>query len=253
MLATETQNRMLRYQISPHFLFNTLNALATLVMERQNDRAEQMILGLSGFLRRSLERDVREMVTLAEELDGERRYVAIEQIHFGERLRYVERAQGPGRCPGAQPDPAADHRERRQAWPGAHQASRSSSRWSRPIRTAGCRSRSTDDGAGAIGGPPGLGVGLENVRRRLETRYGDQATLDLRLARAGASRCGWTFPWSGHERRRPDRPAGRRRAPGAAPPAPPGLAEVDGVRIVGTATDGDRALALARETAPPRW
>ncbi|CAN7170228.1 sensor histidine kinase [Caulobacter sp. LjRoot300] len=199
VLATETQNRMLRYQISPHFLFNTLNALATLVMERQNDRAEQMILGLSGFLRRSLERDVRERVTLAEELDGERQYVAIEQIRFGERLRYVERAP-PDLADALVPnlilqpiiENAVKHGLARSSEPVVVEvvAAQQDGRLSITV---------TDDGGGALDGPPGLGVGLENVRRRLETRYGDQAALtcgpraprgfqvrlDLPLERAG--------------------------------------------------------------------
>jgi two-component system LytT family sensor kinase len=177
VLATETQNRMLRYQISPHFLFNTLNALATLVMERQNDRAEQMILGLSGFLRRSLERDVREMVTLAEELDGERQYVAIEQIRFGERLRYVERtpkALADALVPNLILQPIIENAVKHGL-----------SRTSEPIvvevvatQRDGLMSITvTDDGTGPTGAPPGLGVGLENVRRRLETRYGPHATL----------------------------------------------------------------------------
>jgi two-component system LytT family sensor kinase len=177
VLATETQNRMLRYQISPHFLFNTLNALATLVMERQNDRAEQMILGLSGFLRRSLERDVRERVTLAEELDGERQYVAIEQIRFGERLRYVERA------PDALADALVPNLILQPVIENAvkHGLGRTSEPILIEVVVTSQDGRMsiivTDDGAGTVGGPPGLGVGLENVRQRLETRYGDKASL----------------------------------------------------------------------------
>jgi LytS/YehU family sensor histidine kinase len=178
VLATETQNRMLRYQISPHFLFNTLNALATLVMERQNDRAEQMILGLSGFLRRSLERDVREMVTLAEELDGERQYVAIEQIRFGARLRYVERA------PPALADALVPNLILQPIIENA--VKHGLARTREPIvievlvgaNPGGMMSITvSDDGASGAGGPPGLGVGLENVRRRLENHYGQRAAL----------------------------------------------------------------------------
>jgi LytS/YehU family sensor histidine kinase len=177
-LATETQNRMLRYQISPHFLFNTLNALATLVMERQNDRAEQMILALSGFLRRSLERDVREVVTLAEELDGERQYVAIEQIRFGSRLVYVERmppdladALAPNLILQPIIENAVKHGLSRTTEPMTIEVL---------VRAQGIDMMSitiSDDGVAAPGGPPGLGVGLENVRRRLEARYGERAAL----------------------------------------------------------------------------
>lgn len=178
VLATETQNRMLRYQISPHFLFNTLNALATLVMERQNDRAEQMILALSGFLRRSLERDVREMVTLAEELDGERQYVAIEQIRFGGRLVYVERVPpelADALAPNLILQPIIENAVK-------HGLSRTSEPMTIEVlvRAEGAGRMSitvSDDGVAAPGAPPGLGVGLENVRRRLETRYGQRATL----------------------------------------------------------------------------
>jgi LytS/YehU family sensor histidine kinase len=178
VLATETQNRMLRYQISPHFLFNTLNALATLVMERQNDRAEQMILGLSGFLRRSLERDVREMVTLAEELDGERQYVAIEQIRFGDRLSYVER------IPADLVDALAPNLILQPVIENAVKHGLSRTREPMTIevvvaaQAGGMMSITvSDDGVSGAGAPPGLGVGLENVRRRLETHYGERATL----------------------------------------------------------------------------
>ena len=178
VLATETQNRMLRYQISPHFLFNTLNALATLVMEGQNDRAERMIIGLSGFLRRSLERDVREMVTLAEELEGERQYLAIEQIRFGDRLRYVEQAPSEladALVPNLILQPIIENAVK-------HGLSRTREPMTVEVVVAaqvgGMMSIIvSDDGASGVGAPPGLGVGLENVRRRLETHYGARAAL----------------------------------------------------------------------------
>ena len=178
VLATETQNRMLRYQISPHFLFNTLNALATLVMEGQNDRAERMIIGLSGFLRRSLERDVREMVTLAEELEGERQYLAIEQIRFGDRLRYVEQAPSEladALVPNLILQPIIENAVK-------HGLSRTREPMTVEVVVAAQAGGMmsiivSDDGASGVGAPPGLGVGLENVRRRLETHYGARAAL----------------------------------------------------------------------------
>lgn len=177
LLAAETQNRMLRYQISPHFLFNTLNALATLVMERQNDRAEQMILALSGFLRRSLERNVRDEVTLAEELDGERQYLAIEQIRFGDRLRYVE--QVPSGLAGAlvpnlilQPilENAVKHGLSRTSETVVIKVAAAEHEGSLTITV-------TDDAAAGPIGAPGLGVGLANVRQRLHNRYDQDAAM----------------------------------------------------------------------------
>src|SRR5262249_14416448 len=76
----------LRYQINPHFLFNTLNALSSLILQGDNARAERMVLSLSNFLRVSLENAPGDRLTLAEELAAQRQYLAIEQERFGERL-----------------------------------------------------------------------------------------------------------------------------------------------------------------------
>ena len=68
-LAAESQNQMLRYQINPHFLFNTLNALSSLILQKDVERAERMVLSLSNFLRASLEKAPGDKITLADELD----------------------------------------------------------------------------------------------------------------------------------------------------------------------------------------
>lgn len=87
--AHEAQLKMLRYQLNPHFLFNTLNAISTLVMDNQNTTANRMVSGLSAFLRHSLDSDPMQRVTLDEELGALTRYLGIEQLRFGERLRVV--------------------------------------------------------------------------------------------------------------------------------------------------------------------
>ena len=86
-IAHEAQLKMLRYQLNPHFLFNTLNAIASLVEGRHSANANTMIVQLSNFLRYSLESDPVQPVTLEEELDALRLYLNIEQTRFGERLR----------------------------------------------------------------------------------------------------------------------------------------------------------------------
>ena len=84
--AQDAELRALRYQVNPHFLFNTLNSLSSLVLRERADEAEQMILNLSTFFRASLTREANENVTLAEELKLQLLYLDIEKVRFPERL-----------------------------------------------------------------------------------------------------------------------------------------------------------------------
>ena len=84
--AQAAQVRALRYQVNPHFLFNTLNSLSSLVMTGRTDRAEAMLLALSTFFRTSLSLDPGADVTLAEEIDLQRLYLDIEMARFPDRL-----------------------------------------------------------------------------------------------------------------------------------------------------------------------
>ena len=84
--AQAAQVRALRYQVNPHFLFNTLNSLSSLVMTGRTDRAEAMLLALSTFFRTSLSLDPGANVTLAEEIDLQRLYLDIEKARFPDRL-----------------------------------------------------------------------------------------------------------------------------------------------------------------------
>jgi len=84
--AQAAQVRALRYQVNPHFLFNTLNSLSSLVMTGRTDRAETMLLALSTFFRTSLSIDPGADVTLAEEIDLQRLYLDIEKARFPDRL-----------------------------------------------------------------------------------------------------------------------------------------------------------------------
>ena len=86
-LAHEAQLLMLRYQLNPHFLFNTLNAISTLVLSSANDRANEMLTKLSKFLRYSLDHSPLDKVSLAHELETSKLYLDIEKVRFAERLR----------------------------------------------------------------------------------------------------------------------------------------------------------------------
>ena len=86
-MAHQAQLKMLRYQLNPHFLFNTLNAISTLILERNTEHANQMVTALSRFLRYSLDNDPMQRVTLDQELTALHLYLDIEQVRFDERLR----------------------------------------------------------------------------------------------------------------------------------------------------------------------
>ncbi|HEY8615031.1 sensor histidine kinase [Phenylobacterium sp.] len=180
-LAAESQNQMLRYQINPHFLFNTLNALSSLILSRDYARAERVVLSLSRFLRASLERPAGERSTLADEIEAQRQYLAIEQIRFGERLRIEERVpddlQG-ALVPGLILQPLVENAVK-------YGVARSTAPVTVEIAAEQADGRLrlwvSDDARGDLDDEPEkLGVGLENVRRRLEVMYGE----------AGRLRCG---------------------------------------------------------------
>lgn len=86
-LAHEAQLRMLRYQLNPHFLFNTLNAISTLVLDQSTQKANEMVTKLSKFLRYSLDQSPLDRVNLAHEIETLRLYLDIEEVRFGDRLR----------------------------------------------------------------------------------------------------------------------------------------------------------------------
>ena len=177
-LAAESQNQMLRYQINPHFLFNTLNALSSLILQKDFDRAERMVLSLSNFLRASLEKAPGDKITLAEELTAQRQYLAIEQERFGDRLVLVERAPAElqqALVPGLILQPLIENAVKYGV-----------ARTTRPVRVEiaarlgdhGLIITVQDDAAPDLPDAPcTLGVGLANVRRRLEVLYGAAGRL----------------------------------------------------------------------------
>lgn len=173
-LAADAQNRMLRYQVQPHFLFNTLTAISTLILNRENARAERMVMLLSRFLRYSLSQSPDERVTLGEEAHAQEQYLAIEQERFGERLKFV-RDIDPTlqrlRVPSLILQPLVENSVK-------HAVAASE----RPVTVRISARREASKVVIEVGDDgerkptePGLGVGLENVRRRLEVTYSGEA------------------------------------------------------------------------------
>ncbi|PZQ57337.1 MAG: hypothetical protein DI570_19850 [Phenylobacterium zucineum] len=178
-LAMDAQNRMLRYQINPHFLFNTLNALSSLILAKENERAERVVLSLSSFLRHTLEKELPDKAPLADEIEAQRQYLLIEQARFEDRLNYVEDIPVELRdvlAPSLILQPLVENAVK-------YGVARSNAPVTIQIRAEAdggrLRLTVTDDGASTNGAqaPPKLGLGLENVRRRLDLIYGKAAAL----------------------------------------------------------------------------
>ena len=181
-LAAESQNQMLRYQINPHFLFNTLNALSSLILQKDFERAERMVLSLSTFLRASLERAPGDKITLAEELEAQRQYLAIEKERFGERLRLSEALPASLRgalTPGLILQPLIENAVKygvaRTTQPVSIEiiAEERAGKLIVTVRDDAVPGMSPSGGDA----PVTLGVGLTNVRRRLAVLYGEAGVL----------------------------------------------------------------------------
>ena len=85
----ESQLTLLRYQLNPHFLFNTLNSIYALIDKGAADQASTMLLNLSNFLRYSLEHGAERSVELSKEVEAANLYLTIEQIRFVDRLTVI--------------------------------------------------------------------------------------------------------------------------------------------------------------------
>ncbi|MAG77138.1 MAG: histidine kinase [Colwelliaceae bacterium] len=84
--AKEAQLQMLRYQLNPHFMFNTMNAISTLIYKKDNEKAGEMLDQLCSFFRYSLIQNTQQKSTFAKELELLELYLSIEKVRFGDKL-----------------------------------------------------------------------------------------------------------------------------------------------------------------------
>ncbi|ANY19037.1 Sensor histidine kinase YehU [Tsuneonella dongtanensis] len=176
--ARAAELRSLRYQVNPHFLFNAFNSLSALVMTGKGDRAEEMIQRLSSFYRHSLTEDPTGDVALTDEIALQRDYLAIEALRFPERLRVV--IDLPDHLayldvPGMILQPLVENSVKYAVAPVTRPVTITISareEYGRLVLTV------ADDGPGVPDSAEhGFGIGLANVRDRIEARYGRDATI----------------------------------------------------------------------------
>ena len=164
---------MLRYQLNPHFLFNTLNSISTLVLLKQTERANAMLARLSSFLRYTLVNEPAGKVTLAQEVETLKLYLEIEKMRFEERLRphfRIESETIGARLPSLLLQPLVENAIKYAVTPSENGADI----WITASREGhAVRIEVADNGHGAeSAGSPSTGVGLANIRDRLSQAYG---------------------------------------------------------------------------------
>ncbi len=187
--ATASTLAMLRYQINPHFLFNTLNSISTLVLLKQTEPANAMLSRLSAFLRYTLVNEPTAEVTLAQEVDTLKLYLEIEKMRFEERLRVrfdVDPRVSEARLPSLLLQPIIENAIKYAVTPSEEGAD--------IVLTAHLVGQivriTVSDSGGGLNPDMSVttvstGVGLANIRDRLRQAYGDRHRFETRSAPGG--------------------------------------------------------------------
>ena len=174
----EARLHALQAQLQPHFLFNTLNGIATL-LRRDPAKAEDMLLSLSELLRIALNSSQRQEIPLREEMDFLGRYLAIQKMRFGDRIEVIEEIQPAAMdclVPALLLQPLVENAIRHGLEPLGRPGE---------LRITGSREGEwlklsvEDNGVGLKQGNSRSGVGLANVRERLVTLHGNAYGFEL--------------------------------------------------------------------------
>ncbi|PCG14056.1 MULTISPECIES: sensor histidine kinase [Sphingomonas] len=187
--ASSAQLAMLRYQLNPHFLFNTLNSISTLVLLKQTERANAMLSRLSSFLRYTLANEPTAHVTVAQEVETLKLYLEIEKMRFEDRLRpkfEIDPAAEKARLPSLLLQPLVENAIKYAVTPQEDGAEICVT-----VRLVGDRVLLgvSDTGPGLMPtkSRPSLstGVGIANIRERLAQAYGPDHRFDVRAMPTG--------------------------------------------------------------------
>jgi len=180
--AHQAQLKMLRYQLNPHFLFNTLNAISTLILDGKNDIANKAVSRLSDFLRYTLDNDPMSRVTLGSELSAIDLYLEIEKVRFGDRLiieKSIEAKAQDALVPSLILQPLIENAIKYAITPCEEGGTL---RISARVQHQTLVLQLSDTGPGLGNGNNGQkssGVGLKNTRERLQQLYGDNQAFTL--------------------------------------------------------------------------
>lgn len=199
----ESQLTLLRYQLNPHFLFNTLNSIYALIDKGAADQASTMLLNLSHFLRYSLEHGAERSVELSKEVEAANLYLTIEQTRFVDRLTVIfdiaeasNRALVPSFLLQPLIENAIKHAIAQNEQGGTIKVTAYADDSTLRVRVEDSGSgRQSSDAPGQVSG---AGLGLRNVRERIATLYGERGHLETRQSDLGGFCVDLGFPLDTH-------------------------------------------------------
>jgi sensor histidine kinase YesM len=175
--ASAAQLAMLRYQLNPHFLFNTLNSISTLVLLKQTERANAMLSRLSSFLRYTLINEPTGQVTVEQEVETLKLYLDIEKMRFEDRLRprfMIEPGAAGARLPSLLLQPLVENAIKYAVTPqeGGADISVEARRVGNRVMLSVADTGPGADSSYTVRAELSTGVGLANIRDRLAQAYG---------------------------------------------------------------------------------
>ena len=205
--AREAQLKLLRYQLNPHFLFNTLNSIASLVSTKRSQDAQSMIAALSTFLRFSLESDSNITIPLRDEIEALDLYLRIEQVRFSDRL-IVEQEIDPRalsiQVPSLLLQPLVENSIKHaigRAEEGGHiliTAKRTDQKLVLSVEDSGSGGDEKHPELSDLFETPGFG--LRSTAERLENLYGDSFSFNASTSRLGGLKLAVHLPVRGKQK-----------------------------------------------------
>ncbi len=198
--ASNAQLAMLRYQLNPHFLFNTLNSISTLVLLKQTERANAMLSRLSSFLRYTLVNESTGLVTMLQEIETLKLYLEIEKMRFEERLRphfHIDPSCDRALLPSLLLQPLIENAIKYAVTPQEEGAD-ISLEVKRNVDRVMINVSDTGPGADSqyqSRAAQSTGVGLANIRDRLAQAYGDNHRFETQSEITGGFRVFIEIPY----------------------------------------------------------
>ncbi|NVK24332.1 MAG: histidine kinase [Gammaproteobacteria bacterium] len=200
--AKDAQLKMLRYQINPHFMFNTMNAISTLIYKSENDKANEMLDQLCEFFRHSLDQDIKSQTSLSKELELLDLYVGIEKVRFGDRLKFqrnIDPLAYSGMVPTMLLQPLVENSIKYAVEPN-----KGETRVSLIVRLKSGRVNISLVDEGNLlqtNEKQGMGIGLKNTNERLNTMFSGDYSIDFKVTQNVGSKLAISFPFVVSERK----------------------------------------------------